>query len=391
MTDNSSILPEGSSVTEPGESDLLDLSNWAPSVEQLKKELTRAEETVDPDLEEPSSILENFLTFGQMLNIEPKRYLVKHWLDLDSLARIYAPSGAGKSFFALDLAVHVALGKTWYGNRVKQGPVIYFAAEGASGMRYRAKALIQKHGTTDIPDFYLFSGAITIAERSDGRLCLATNWIDFVSELADSNELNPSLIILDTQARMTIGMEENSAQDMGMMIRGLDKLRTATGACVLLVHHTGHNETDRARGSSSVTAAMDHEFSLKRLDRSSLTVEPRKQKDHAEAGPIGLRAVVIEVDTDEDGDPISSIYLEHAPEIGALDLNAARKDALRELLAKSPEGLSKQAIEKAIQGKAEDTRKSLKELVDAGMIEVRKGSGRGGAHLHFLSQKAISS
>ena len=55
---------------------------------------------------------------------------------------IYGPSNCGKSFWVLDLAVAVATGKPFRGNReVDQGAVIYVALEGSHGVSNRIEAL----------------------------------------------------------------------------------------------------------------------------------------------------------------------------------------------------------------------------------------------------------
>ena len=45
-------------------------------------------------------------------------YVVKHWLNSTTMSVIYGDSNVGKTFFALDLARHVAGGIEWNGCRV---------------------------------------------------------------------------------------------------------------------------------------------------------------------------------------------------------------------------------------------------------------------------------
>ncbi|MGB0720734.1 MAG: AAA family ATPase, partial [Bdellovibrionales bacterium] len=58
---------------------------------------------------------------------------------------VYGPSNSGKTFFAADLALHVALGWNWRGLEVDQGGVIYIAAEGSYGIQNRVAAFKQAH------------------------------------------------------------------------------------------------------------------------------------------------------------------------------------------------------------------------------------------------------
>ncbi|MEH8791954.1 AAA family ATPase [Klebsiella quasipneumoniae subsp. similipneumoniae] len=42
-------------------------------------------------------------------------------------------------------------------------------------------------------------------------------------------------------------MDENNSQDMGRLIVGCDAIKNETSASVLLVHHSGKDETKGAR------------------------------------------------------------------------------------------------------------------------------------------------
>ncbi|MBX9565929.1 hypothetical protein FKF78_09225 [Aeromonas hydrophila] len=82
-------------------------------------------------------------------------------------------------------------------------------------------------------------------------------------------------------------------------------------ATILLIHHTGKNEENGARGSSAFKAAMDAEFLIKResSDTQALTLTCTKMKDSQE--PIkrayDLRSRI--VCWDDDGDEITSLVL----------------------------------------------------------------------------------
>ena len=77
--------------------------------------------------------------------------VAKGVLDECGMSVLYGESGAGKTFFTLDLALHIALGWEWRGHRVRQGGVIYIAAEGQNGIRKRIEAFRQQRGLKDAP------------------------------------------------------------------------------------------------------------------------------------------------------------------------------------------------------------------------------------------------
>lgn len=204
--------------------------------------------------------------------------LVHGLLNLATEAWLIGAPGSLKSFVALDLAGHVGSGRDWQGHRVRKGKVLYIAAEGADGMTLRTRAWLKVHGD---PGDVIFLPYPVQVKSNDGQ------WEALVQL---SRELDPDLIIIDTQARVSVGLEENSATDMGVLISAVGSLKRATGACVLVVHHTGRNGGD-ARGSSALDGAQDTELKVVRAEpRSSLVCKlvQDKQKDMAEGDGSGL-------------------------------------------------------------------------------------------------------
>ena len=51
------------------------------------------------------------------------------------------------------------------------------------------------------------------------------------------------LVIFDTLARMSLGLEENSASDMGNAVARFDRLRRDGETGVMVVHHTARGAT----------------------------------------------------------------------------------------------------------------------------------------------------
>ncbi len=92
------------------------------------------------------------------------RYVVKGLIPREGLVVAWGPPKCGKSFWAFDLAMNVALGWDYRGRRVIQGPVVYVACEGAHGFRARIEAFRQhrlSEETSSVP-FYLLPTAINL-------------------------------------------------------------------------------------------------------------------------------------------------------------------------------------------------------------------------------------
>jgi hypothetical protein len=238
-----------------------------------------------------------FLTPDQVIERPPPTPLILDWLDLDSLAWLIGKPGSYKSFLVLDWAAHVGAGLPWRGHRVTQGDVDYIVAEGVTGMSLRVRAWQERHGPMKGVRF------LPRPVQASGP-----EW----AVLAEvERRRQPKLIILDTQARVTVGMDENDNTEMGKFIHRAEELRAATGACVLVVHHIGRHGED-ARGASALDGAQSTEIKISRSERGPLwaVIEQDKQKDMAEAEALEIGLDVVELGVHElTGRKLSSLVL----------------------------------------------------------------------------------
>lgn len=206
--------------------------------------------------------------------IVPPASLVDGLLLSNTKARLSSPPGSGKTWVVLDLAAHVAAGMPWQGRAVVRSRVLYVAGEGAPSFHQRIQAWEQKYGIA--ADVDIIPDAPQVATE---------DWVHFCEEIKDSEY---GLIIFDTQSSITVGLEENSNKDANLALARLDVVRKMTGACVLLVHHTGHEETGRARGASAWLGGLDTELMLSgTLD--ALQLKTAKQKYIESTKPLKLR------------------------------------------------------------------------------------------------------
>lgn len=228
--------------------------------------------------------------------------LIDGFLYLNSMARVIGPSGSMKSFVMLDFAGHIGAGRDWRGHRVKQGLVIYLVAEGGGGIRKRVRAWEQFHGRRMTGVQFL------------PRPVQATDDLGWAVLIEVCKRRSPSLVIFDTQARITVGVEENSAKEMGVIVQKLEDLRAACGACVALVHHQGLNG-EHGRGSTSVKGALQTELRVakkgKGAEQTRITVSSDKQKDDEESPDLVFAVQVVKLrgEAKPDGSPVTSVVL----------------------------------------------------------------------------------
>jgi len=209
--------------------------------------------------------------------IEPPRPLIAGLLQLDSIAWLQGKPGCGKSFIALDIGGCVGTGNVWQGFRVTQGEVLYVAAEGVSGVLQRVRAWESSMGE-EMKGVKFLPMAVQ-----------STNGAEWSAFVALAEEMKPALVVLDTQARITVGQEENSARDMGVFVDHVEQVRKATGACVLVVHHEGR-AGEHMRGSTAIEGAATSIIRAAKED-DLITMSCVKQKDAADFEDFDLRLI----------------------------------------------------------------------------------------------------
>ena len=328
----------------------------------------------------------------QLLNLQQLRErpaaepLIKGVLNLDSATWLIGAPGGFKSFVALDWACHIATGREWNGCRTRAGDVLYIVAEGVRGFAKRVDAWARKHG---VQPERLTILPIPVQAMGMIRGQLSERWWELCELIG---ELQPALVVLDTQARMTVGMEENSNTEMGVWVAAVDAAKRAAGSCTLVVHHTGRNGGD-ARGASALDGAQDAEW---RVDRQAhelactLSMDKNKDGDDSLSWAFGMEVVTVGVD--EDGDAVTSLVLalDSAAETrksvlsairttetegGSLSLAGYIRKAL-EALAVPEDGLTRPEIRRAIHAWQ---RSAGVELTKEGTIvqAIKRGLSRG--------------
>ena len=234
-----------------------------------------------------------FLTLGQAADratTDTAAYLVKGLLDEGAASVLYGASNTGKSFLVFWIAFCIASGRPVAGMKVSRGRTVIVAAEGARGALKRCAALEQRYGNCE--DFLLLPSGVDLYDPNADLEPL------IVAILALGGV---KLVVLDTLARVMAGGDENSTKDMTAFNRNIGRLQVATGAHVMLVHHSGKDDTRGARGSGALKAAVDTEIEIK---DGLITVTKQRDMDKSWTAPFGLDVVTI--GEDQDGDPVTS-------------------------------------------------------------------------------------
>lgn len=319
----------------------------------------------------PSTNLNRSLSFirADELQDVKQQCLVEDVIPKHSLTMFFGPSGGGKTFAALSIGLSIASGVDWYGHGTKQGAVIYICGEGKAGIKKRLQAWAAYIGKSlDGLPFYISSGAADFSDPSS---------VMQVQEAIEALKLQPVFIIVDTLSRNN-SADENDTAAMAAFVKALDNLKDQYQASVLIVHHTGHTEKERARGSSVLKAALDAEFRVNKTG-SLVTFCCTKMKDSEEPETKQFELRSIPIVTNGALETGAVLTLAKQPAIKLSPQNEQAVEVLKTFnIPVSIDEFKKQLVlEGIIDAKPENIRRILKriinELSDKGLLSEADG------------------
>jgi hypothetical protein len=231
--------------------------------------------------------------------------LIEGILPAKGVVGLVAARQTFKSFVALDLALHVAYGRDWFGRKVNQGSVVYVSAEDELGMRDRRLAWRHAHpGVGDLGYFLSIDDAPMLGSKQGD----AADLIEFIRE----KQGMPRLVIIDTLSKVLHGENENQ-EGMIAVMANADKIANAFDCVVMLVHHAKRGE-DRGRGADQFGANSQGELTLKRRGKDMATImRVARLKGFSEGERILLRmSEPITLRRQEYGRAVTSLTIESA-------------------------------------------------------------------------------
>jgi len=227
-------------------------------------------------------------------------WLVEELIPSQGLCLVYGHPGCGKSFFALDMAMHIAQGAPWRERDVVQGLVIYVGAEGQRGLRQRVSAFKKHHDIKELPFGLIPVEVNLLSEQGDLSRVVAT-----IESVTARYGLPVAMIVIDTLSR-TFGGGDEIGSDMVSYINNVGRLQHQFNCSTMVIHHRpkdSANETPRGHGS--LWGACDT-IILVEDKGGPKQAKVTKQKDAEPAAPVVFELRVVDLGEDEKGRTVTS-------------------------------------------------------------------------------------
>lgn len=207
----------------------------------------------------------HFYSPDEVLAFEPPKFLIPGMIAEGELNLLFGLPGAGKSFVSLDLALQVA----------QTRKVIYLAGEGKSSYSLRYRGWM-KHYAREAGDILFTPHPVDLTNPDD-----VGQFIEAVQVL------EPTLIVIDTLANCSVGLNENDTPSMSQAVAACRRIIREVKTAILLVHHSGW-EGKHERGSNVLRADV---FAAAMVSQSkgTIKVSPAKIRDGIAFEPYELR------------------------------------------------------------------------------------------------------
>ena len=225
-----------------------------------------------------------------------KEWLIEDLLAVGEMSCWYGFPGSGKSVVIGDGAAHVAAKKPWFGRPVRQGAVLYLAAERSALVKRRLAAWRKHHQIDGIPLGVLDGGAFDLFSSN----LHADHVVAHGLELARHHETEVVWVIVDTKAQVMGAGNPNEDVDIMQLVANLKYIQTRLGMPHLtIVDHVPYSSPDRMRGSGALGGSIDASFLIKRVGTERLiTIGSKEPNDGPEE--LEVRFTLLSVDLGQD-------------------------------------------------------------------------------------------
>lgn len=307
----------------------------------------------------------------------PIEWLVDGLLTAGSVNIVSGAAGSKKTYAMLDLAVCIAAGKEWLGEKkTKQGAVLIVDEESGTKRLMRRLAQVQRghlieHDKIDLPLFFVSLAAFNVGLADD---------ITALQLLVQEHDIQ--LVIIDALVDVMPGKDENKASDTQAIFQQLRILSDLYNVAFIVIHHL--NKQGGTRGSTAIPGGVDLVLNVE-SKASSKTIKFQTEKARDIEGMEFYAAATFAGDEQEpDQFSLSARDEPTQEQDGKIKLRAGEEQVLLYLDNKGRSSTSE--IVDAI-GSNSTARKSIMKLTHCALIKRVDGGGPGEPAEYDLTPK----
>jgi len=260
------------------------------------------EEWVAPEPEVTVNDLEKqILDFDAFADpFEPIEHFVDKWIPHNEVTLLAGHGGSGKSYVALSLAIHVALGRPFCGLATTVAPVLFFSGEDGAQVVLRRFHSLCKNLMVDPKElqgklFLLDASDIDPALHRESKTNTETKLLGALTQLVIDKKVG--FVVIDN-ASDTYDDDEIKRAKVRMFVRSLRSRIARPGRAVLLLAHVNKVSAinGRAAGAEDYSGSTAWHNSVR--SRLTLNTDPKDDScltiEHLKAN-LGPKAKVIQL------------------------------------------------------------------------------------------------
>lgn len=328
------------------------------------------------EIKQDVDIIQSFDEFVDE-NLAPPEWLVKNIWQLSTYGMIAGEPKTYKSVQSTDLCISIASGAHFLNHfeTLKCGAVLYVQEEnGKQTVQDRVRKISAAKGIlsagngtmASIPLYFMNNLGLNLKTKESREL------------LDDAiAKIRPLIIVLDPLYMMFGDADENSATEVGDILKWLTGLRNKYECSILICHHYNKSANENTRGGKRIrgTGAFHAWVESALYIRTTQTKHKVRIEREFRAFPSN-GFIDVEMEMGEPGD------LTYAPKIALVDevsggaVMTLNKEVILDTLAVSEKTLNE--LQQLTGANSNELKKMLSELEEEGYIEkIQSGGGRG--------------